>query len=320
MIRVRPFELQDADDWDDFCDAAVNATLLHTRRYLAYHGDRFHDESQILEDDKGRIVGLFPAARDPGDDNCVVSHPGITYGGLLHAGRLEGSRMMQSLGALAGNYADNGFTRLLYKPVPHIYHCTPAQDDLYALFRQGARRCRCDLSATLNLQNRLPKSERRRRGLRKAQKMGVAVREGGGNIEPLWQVLRYNLKRKHDVKPVHDEAEIRLLAEHFPKQIQFFTGWFDDELVAGVVLFVAGPAYHAQYIAASERGQELNALDCVFEACIARATETGARWFDFGICNEKQGWLLNDGLYRFKREFGGGGTVHEFYMLDLNDN
>ncbi len=61
------------------------ATFLHTRRFLAYHQDRFKDVSLLLANDKG-IVGLFPAALDPAEARTVVSHPGITYGGLLHSG------------------------------------------------------------------------------------------------------------------------------------------------------------------------------------------------------------------------------------------
>lgn len=316
-MRVRPFESKDAAEWDDFCEGAVNATLLHTRRYLGYHGDRFRDESRILEDDKRRIIGIFPAARDPDDDTCVVSHPGVTYGGIVHGGRLAGERMLEVFDALVEGYAAQGRRRLIYKAVPYIYHHSPAQDDIYALFRQQARRFRCDLSAAVALGHRLSKSERRRRALRKAEKAGVEIHEGPAYIEPLWEVLRDNLSRRHRAAPVHDEDEIRLLAERFPDRIRFVTGWRDGELLAGVVVFVAGPVHHVQYIAASEQGQGVNALDAVFEACIGGAQQEGADWFDFGISNEDQGHHLNDGLYRFKTEFGGGGVVHEFYELDL---
>jgi hypothetical protein len=38
-----------------------------------------------------------------------------------------------------------------------------------------------------------------------------------------------------------------------------------------------------------------------------------------GISTEQQGTVLNDGLYRFKSEFGGGGVVHEFFEIDLRE-
>jgi hypothetical protein len=43
-----------------------------------------------------------------------------------------------------------------------------------------------------------------------------------------------------------------------------------------------------------------------------------ARYFDFGVSNEKQGWMLNEGLYRFKASFGAGGVAQEFYEVTLD--
>jgi lipid II:glycine glycyltransferase (peptidoglycan interpeptide bridge formation enzyme) len=61
----------------------------------------------------------------------------------------------------------------------------------------------------------------------------------------------------------------------------------------------------------------MSALDAVIEHCIEQAMRDAKRWFDFGISTESQGLVLNEGLYRFKSEFGGGGTVHEFFEIDL---
>lgn len=318
-MQVRAFNEQDAADWDTFCDVSTNATLLHKRRYLSYHGDRFADCSLILIDDKDRWIGLLPACVDPDDPTCVVSHAGVTYGGFVHTGRLFGGRMIEGLGAVVAQYRAQGFERLRYKAVPWIYQTSPAQDDLYALFRLGASRVRCDLSATINLAHRRKRSERRRRALRKAERAGATIHAGSDYIPQLWNVLRANLARKHGAQPVHSEAEIELLAQRFPEEIQVVTGWISDDIVAGVVVFVAGPTHHAQYIASSEAGDRINALDAVFEACITRAKRAGAQWWDFGISNERAGTYLNDGLHTFKVEFGGGGTVHEFYELDLEE-
>jgi lipid II:glycine glycyltransferase (peptidoglycan interpeptide bridge formation enzyme) len=92
----------------------------------------------------------------------------------------------------------------------------------------------------------------------------------------------------------------------------------DCKVVAGVLLFITPTAHHAQYIASSGTGYAISALDLVFEYAIKAARNQDKRWFDFGISNENEGKLLNDGLYRFKSEFGGGGTVHEFYELKLD--
>jgi lipid II:glycine glycyltransferase (peptidoglycan interpeptide bridge formation enzyme) len=48
-----------------------------------------------------------------------------------------------------------------------------------------------------------------------------------------------------------------------------------------------------------------------------KSADLGARYFDFGISNEQEGRILNEGLYRFKVSFGAGGVVHEFYEVEL---
>ena len=317
-MRTRSYRPDEAEHWDAFCDASYNATFLHHRRFLSYHGERFVDRSIVIEDD-GKWLGGMPAARHPGETRTLVSHPGISYGGIVHQGALRGMAMQQALRSAATFFRESGFERLQYKALPHIYHRAPAQDDLYALQQLGAHRYRCDLSTCIDLERRLPVSERRQRSMKKAGKAGVSIEGGLATAGALWQVLDENLKRKHATQATHTEAEICLLAQRFPNGIQFRVARLEGEVVAGVVLFLSGPVVHTQYIAASERGYEVCALDAIMESCIAEAAASGSRFFDFGISTDAQGTVLNEGLYRFKSEFGGSGVVHEFYELQLDE-
>ncbi|WP_293600279.1 GNAT family N-acetyltransferase [Polynucleobacter sp. 39-46-10] len=258
----------------------------------------------------------MPAARARHDSTLVVSHPGATYGGIVHQGWLNGERMIEALEQLKAYYRECGYTKFLYKPLPHGYASVPSQDDLYALFRLGAQRVRCDLSCAIELSARRTPSERRRRGLKKALK-AVTLVNGSEQLVGLWDVLAKNLERKHDASPVHSLAELTLLLERFPENIQVRTATIDGVVEAGVVLFSSTNVWHAQYIASSEIGYGVSALDAVFESAIDAARNRGARYFDFGTSNEQGGLVLNDGLYRFKSEFGGGGMAHEYYELVL---
>lgn len=306
----------DAGEWDALAGGAPMATFLHTRRFLGYHGDRFADASLLIKQD-GRLVGLFPAAVDPADGGSVLSHPGITYGGVVHAGALRGEAMLAALTGISDFYRARGFGRLRYKVVPHIYHRRPSADDLYALSRLGAVRYRCDLSCAVDLLNRPAESSRRRRSLKKAQRSGVEVREGAAFAARLWEILEDNLGRKYGSKPVHSLGEITHLYSLFPSEIRFVVAALGDRVVAGVVLFSSATVTHAQYIASSVEGYEVCALDAVFHHCVGEAGRRGARFFDFGTSNEREGRHLNASLYQFKAEFGGGGVAHEFYELPL---
>lgn len=315
-ITLRPYSIDDAKAWDEFCIDALQATFLHTQNFLSYHGNRFVDRSLIVEED-GKLIGLFPAASIHEADTCVISHPGISYGGVLHRGRLRGERMLTVMSEIACHYRAQGFSQLLYKAVPTIYHRSPSQDDQYALLRLGAENTRFDLSSTIDLSNRLPVNQRRRRSFKKALKVGADIVEGSQNLPAFWNILAYNLQSKHGVKPVHSIEELILLAERFPHSIRCISALIDEEVVAGVILFVTPTVCHSQYIAANEKGTEHSVLDMVFEHSIGIAIQEKVHWFDFGISTESNGKILNDGLHGFKCEFGGGGVVHNFYELDL---
>lgn len=315
-MDIRQYQDNDASQWDAFSECCYMATFLHSRRFLSYHRDRFIDASLIIFDGD-KWLGVMPAAIAPSSKDIVVSHPGLTYGGIIHQGGLRGQGMIDALELIANYYSSLGIKELIYKAVPSIYHQLPAQDDIYAMFRLGADRVRCDLANSVELSNRLPLSSRRRRSLKKAVRFGVEVLSGEQYAENIWRVLEDNLERKHGAEPVHSLKEILLLHELFPDNIRFIVGCVDGCVEAGVVVFSSKRVFHAQYIASSERGYQTNALDAIFGYCMECAESENAKYFDFGTSNESAGLVLNRGLYTFKSEFGGGGVAHESFSISL---
>jgi hypothetical protein len=316
MFEISPFNKDLADDWDSFCNHCIQGTFLHTQRFISYHGLKYRDRSLVIKK-RNNIIGLFPAAEQLGDNQIIESHPGITYGGLLHSGALMGENAIHALQGIAIEYANLGYKRLIYKAVPKVYHQAPCDDDLYALFRQGASRVRADLSSAINLADRHSISKRRERCLNKAKKTGASVIHGINLLSELWKVLEENLSKRHGAKPVHSLSEIIKLARLFPDEIKCTCALFGNEIIAGVVTFRTKTCMHAQYIASNQCGYDLSALDLIFHYLITEAAEQKKQWFDFGISNENEGKVLNTGLYNFKTEFGSGGIIQEHYALDL---
>src|SRR5262249_35188595 len=148
---------------------------LHSRRFLSYHGDRFIDRSLVLCDDAGAIVGLLPAATDRAVADCVTSHPGSSYGGIVRGRHLRGPRLLSALETACATYRRDGVQRLRYAPTPAIYHRQPAQDDLYALSRLGAKRFACQLSSTITLAEPRVATKGREAALRRARREGVVI-------------------------------------------------------------------------------------------------------------------------------------------------
>ncbi|MDQ2810855.1 MAG: GNAT family N-acetyltransferase [Actinomycetota bacterium] len=314
---VRAYEPGRDAAWDDLVSRSCNGTFLHSRRFISHHGDRFRDRSLVIVDRRARVVGVFAAAEDPGDPRTVVSHPGLTYGGVVHDGSVRGASMTGVLEDVAAYYRELGYGRLRYKAVPAIYHAVPAQDDLYVLFRLGARRYRSDLSAAIDLANRGPVQERRARSRRRAEGAGVRTEQCWEEIDAFWRILELNLSRRHGASPVHSLAEIRLLRERFPDKILLIAAKVGEVPVGGVVLFAAGPVLHMQYTATTDDGRVACATDPAMEHAIALGRQRGCRYFDFGTCTVDQGRTLDVDLYDFKASFGAGGVVYDHYELDL---
>lgn len=316
-MTVRSFAAGQADDWDDLVRRSCNGTFLHTRRFLSYHQDRFADRSLVLLDRRGRVAGALPAAVSPHDPETVVSHPGLTYGGLVHDGSVRGAAMIAALQEAAGHYRALGFRRLRYKAVPAIYHAEPAGDDLYALFRLGARRDRSDLSATIDLARRGRVSQQRARSRKAAAAASVSTDDSWDDVKEFWPILEANLAQRHGAAPAHSAAEIQLLQSLFPDEITLITARVGRELAGGTVLFATGPVLHMQYTATTSAGRGACVTDLVMERAIERARDGGHRYFDFGISTHSAGQALDEDLYRFKISFGAGGVTYDHYEIEL---
>jgi Acetyltransferase (GNAT) domain len=316
--NVARFEPADAVEWDALVEASGNGAMLHTRRFLSYHGDRFADRSLTVRDTAGRIAGVFPAAESPADPRTVASHPGATFGGLLAAPDVGGGAYRSMMQCALGVWADMGYTTLAYAPAPFIYHRVPRQDDCYVLGRLGARVSRRTLSACIDLAHRLPQSSRRKRSLAKALKAGCTVRGGADILPQLWPVVESALLERHGRRPVHSLAEIELLASRFPAGIECVGAFAGDEVVAGVVLFASPAVTHVQYSLSSPAGMAAGAMDLLIEHAIQAAADRHVRFFDLGISTDPAGLELNEGLHQFKLEFGAGTVVYEQYELGLD--
>lgn len=316
-LRARSYTRDDEGAWDELVAESWNGTFLLTRRYLSCFADRFTDTSLVLEDGRGRLIGVFPAAVHASDPAMIESHPAVGYGGVIHGRRLRGTAIIAALEAIAERYYHDGRRALRYKPVPGVYHRVPSEDDLYALFRLGAVRSRCDVASVADTSGDLQARGRRRRSLRKAERAAIEVDRGPAYLEPLWHLVSDRLAEKYQAEPLHDLPELLRVQSRFPAQVVCVAGLLGGEVVAGVVLYRTGQVDHAQYVGADDRGYRSSALDIVFRECLVDCRRHGVRYFSFGNSTLYGGRVFNETLFAFKSEFGAGVVVHECYDLPL---
>ena len=308
-ITVASYAPAERERWDEVVRSARARHFMFERAYMDYHQERFEDASWfILLND--RPIAVMPASRHGGE---VVSHGGLTFGGLLSGHALTTVRAIAALEAIAAALRADGVRRLVYKPMPHPYHLAAAEEDLYALHAAGGRIVSRAVTAAVAPGPRPAYSSERRRALRKSAGEPVATTESGA-IEEFWELLRATLAERHGVEPVHSAAELRLLADRFPGRIRLFAALEGEDIVAGTVIFETPTVAHAQYIAVGPRGRELYALDALFDHLLSDVFHE--LWFDFGISNEPDG-RLNEGLLRNKEGYGARALVHDRYVLEL---
>jgi len=311
-MKLTCYKPEQKAEWNTFMKEAKNGLFMFEREYMDYHSDRFQDHSLMVYDDNDKLVAVLPANKK---EDVLHSHQGLTFGGFITGTSMKAALMLQIFDLLKAYLKENGFSKMIYKAIPYIYHRQPAQEDIYALFRNDARRFRVDISSTVELNGRIPFAELRKRGVKKAAKNGVIVALDN-DYAGYMQVLTDVLQARHGLNPVHSAAEIELLVSRFPENIKLYTARQEGKILAGVLIFEYPHMVHAQYIASSSEGQNTGALDAVFDHLIT-TVYADKKYFNFGVSSEDAGRILNEGLINQKEGFGGRAVVHEFFEISV---
>lgn len=323
MITVTRYTPQNHQTWNEFVKQSRQGTFLFDRNYMDYHQDRFHDHSLMIYY-KDKLYALLPAnevvsaSSNEIPQKELVSHQGLTYGGLLTCNKMTAELTCETFEAIGNYLKQEGFSKLTYKAIPWIYHKIPSEEDLYALIHVGkASLSAREISTTILLQNKLRFSEQRRRGVNKAKKNSLIIRQSSQeDVFAFWNILNNNLQQKYHTRPVHSNEELQLLMSRFPENIIGYSVLKDAEVIAGTIIFITPQVIHTQYIGASEKGKEEGALDLLFDYLINQK-KWNAPYFDFGKSTEDRGNYLNTNLIHQKEGFGGRGVAYDTYEWTL---
>lgn len=330
-MTIIPYSINRREAWDAFVDMSKNGTFLLKRGFMDYHSDRFFDCSLLVYagisageeyEEKGlatkNLVALFPANWDK-ERRTVHSHQGLTYGGLLVLPEATEKEVMDIMQAIIRYYRDMmQAERFVYKPIPYIYSSIPSGEDLYALFRMGARLSRRLVSTCVPMRNPLKMATLRMRQARKAVEHGFYIdRMTEGDNETLrefWALLEHVLEKYHSSRPTHTLQEMERLMASFPRNIRLYIVRHERRIVAGTVIFECRKVAHTQYIASGEEGRAYGALDLLFRHLISERYKL-FDYLDLGTSNEDEGRYLNEGLIHQKEGFGGRAVCYDTYEI-----
>ena len=323
MFEIVRYTCDRQKEWNHFVSSSKNGTFLFDRRYMDYHADRFQDHS-LLFFLKGRLFAILPANR-VGD--TLHSHQGLTYGGLVTDACATTARVVTLFQEMNERLKADGFRHVVYRPTPWIYHRMPAEEDLYAIVEVCKARLEArEVSTAFAFGHHQKWATLRTRCMKKALREGVEVK-WTDDYPTFWRILANNLMRRYGLEPVHTIQEIQLLQTHFPENIRLMGAYHEGHMVGGMVLYLSTHVVHSQYIAASEEGKQLGALDMIVNrlqqniASVETAEEAHKAftqsYFDFGKSTEEHGDVLNENLIHQKEGFGGRAVCYDTYTWEL---
>ena len=312
MFEVRRYTPDKADEWNQFVAKSKNGTFLFDRRFMDYHADRFEDASLMFYRHNS-LYALLPANLK---DGVLISHGGLTYGGLVMSSRCSAKGVQEVFAAMNAFLAGMGVRRVVYKAVPWIYHQVPAEEDLYALTSIcHAKLIIRDISSAILNDRPVRFSESRKSGLRKALRKGLTVRESE-DFAVFWQILNDNLSAKYGVHPVHSVAELELLHARFPQAVRLYMVYDGETPLGGTLLFLTPQVLHTQYISATSEGKAVGAIDLLFDHLINDVYKDYC-FIDFGKSTVSDGADLNEQLIFQKEGFGARAVCYDTYEWTL---
>jgi hypothetical protein len=311
-IRIERYRPELAEAWHELLVRAKNSLFLFERPYMDYHGDRFNDAS-LMAFSGSTPMAVFPAALDA--DGVLISHPGLTFGGIVFDRNIRSVDALTVLEALLSHGRSMGAQRCLIKHLPEQFATYPSAEIAYGLWRRGFKLVRRDLSSLLPLFDAIPFNSSKAQGVKKAANSGVAIE--AASAAEFHELLDGVLQDRHGVSAVHSVDELALLQARFPDKIACHVAMKAGQKLAGALVFRYGPVWHTQYLASSEEGRRVAALDLVLAHVIEQARLAGAKFVSFGASTTSGGHQLNEGLLWQKESFGARAIVHDFYEGEL---
>lgn len=312
MINIQRYTLEHKSIWNQFVTDSRNGIFMFHRDYMDYHSDRFVDYSLLFYKDDD-LVAVLPASLH---DTELRSHGGLTFGGLICSYSVKQQTINACFEELITYLKENNIKRLIYKPIPYIYHRYLCQEDLYALWRNNAAVFRRDISTTIDLScNKIKLPKGRKAQISRARREGIIV-EKSTDFNAFITLENQVLEMHHHTRAVHTAEELQLLHSRFPEQICLYAAMHNNQMVAGVLLYIYDKMVHTQYMGSSDFSRENGGLDLIISTIIDEYKDK-KQYLDFGISTIDLGKTVNVGLISQKESFGGRSVMYDFYEINI---
>ena len=319
MISINRFTESFTDDWEKFVRDSNNGTIFHTRKFLSYHSKgKFIDHSLIFYKNK-KPLSVLPAVEIFESNNKVfVSHPGASMGSFVTPIDLSFKDALQLVSELNKYMKKQKFSSVRITIPSIIYNKRKTNYIDFSLIKHGYEYVKREVSSILILEDSIENNVKKfkpshRRALRKAQRLGLEIKNSE-DFNTFYDILKKNLKSRHNVEPTHTVGELLKLKKLFPNNILLQAAFLDNKMIGGVVNFITNnDVVLAFYISHDEAYQEYRPINLLFYEIVKDAINNNFKVLDFGIftVNEEP----NMGLAKFKENFGSSGIFRDTFSF-----
>ena len=308
-MNIQKFQFELKTKWDEFAKAQ-SSFFFFQRDFMEYHKDRFEDHSLLIYKDND-LVAILPASTK---NSTLVCHGGLTFGFLVSSEtRYVAHKEMWD--AIEAYCKTQGILEVVYKKPPQFFSINGQDNDTYELARRGATRLKAELTSYIDFTD-YRYSKGRKSSVTKSTRQELAFNLDSDCWSDYFKVLSEVLMAGHGVSATHTLQEMLSLKKKFPQNIILAIVEKDDAIVAGAILFLFGSVVHTQYLAVTEAGRSLCAMDFLMHSIIEHYKST-CRGVSFGISTEQGGKTINEGLVLQKESYGAKNFLINTYNLKL---
>jgi hypothetical protein len=289
-------------EWDSFIEKSYPGSVIHKRKFIEYHSDRFTDASIIYRNVNGDVIAVIPG-NTTGTE--WFSHKGLTFGGLITD--LKNPRIFTELVTQLDLFLINKqFSTSTFILPSESFYPDGNSAQIYSLHQNGYQLATVEINQVLPHTSNL--ASKKLSNARSAIRRGLEYSENDSNIEQVHQIIETNLERKYLRKPVHTIEEIRYLQQTFPELIKVCSVNSSNQVLAGAITFESRQCIHIQYMGATIEGRSWRAQDLLISQIWNKATSKGLN-LSFGKSTAGLDSELNAELFNFKKEFGSTSEV-----------
>lgn len=280
---------EDAALWSAYVETREDATVYHSLAWRdLLEGTYGFGPQYLMAEQGGTVAGLLPLFLVSNlAGRRLMSLPLSMYGGALCQDEATFQALLEGARAL-GVAADAPVSvRSWHEQDVQGYHRVQEETDFVVTVTEGGE--------TAHFDKRLKPAARR--AIRKAERSGLRVRQGGVELVPVFHGLLLRARRAQGLPCPGRRYLARLLAD-IPGGI-FCCTW-EGETLGGLLYLDDGRSVYYAFAASLEKGRILRAADLLLWELLRYTYSEGRRQLYLGGAMPDQ-----EGLLQFKRKWGG---------------